>query len=341
MSGTKDRQSMSRVSLGVQAESWPLAKAFVIARGSKNSAQVVTVALAAGGKVGRGECVPYTRYGESVDSVISEIEAMRVAIEGGLDRAGLQTVMPAGAARNAIDCALWDLEAKQSGESVYSALGMAPPKVVPSVETISIGAPEVMQRDAAALSSFPIIKVKLDTDAVMARMKAVRAGAPDAKLIIDANESWPLGLLQQVAPDLAALGVVMIEQPLKAGDDALLAEYTGPVPLGADESCHTCADLARLAPYYAYVNIKLDKTGGLTEALKMQAAARALGLGVMVGSMVSTSLALAPAVVLAVDAGFVDLDSPNLLAKDRPHAMTLKDGKLANIDLRLWGGAQI
>ncbi len=327
------------LSLTVRAEDWPLAKAFIIARGSKITAQVVTVELTLDGKRGRGECVPYARYGENIDSVINQIEGIRGHLKAGMDPMALQEQMPAGAARNAVDCALWDLEAKGCGQSVYAQLGLTVPRSVASVQTISLDDPDVMLAEAQAIQNFPVIKIKLDSTDVMARIEAVHKGAPKARLIIDANESWSFSLLNQMAARLAEQGVVMIEQPLKAGDDALLANYSGPVPLGADESCHTSADLARLAPFYDFVNIKLDKTGGLTEALKMQAEARALGLGVMVGSMVSTSLALAPAVILALDADFVDLDSPNLLARDRPHGLTLRDGKLSGIDLELWGGA--
>jgi len=330
---------MRNTKMQIEFENWPLAKPFVIARGSKTQAGVVTVILSEADKVGRGECVPYARYGENARSVIAQIEAIRPAIEGGMDRAALQQAMPAGAARNALDCALWDLEAKRAGKSVYEMLDLDMPASVPSVQTVSIGAPEEMRAEAASLQSFPVIKIKLDAEEIIERTKAVHMGAPNAKLIIDANESWSLELLQQVAPGLAELNVSMIEQPLKAGDDALLATYSGPVPLGADESCHTSGDLKQLKDFYSYVNIKLDKTGGLTEALAIQAKARDMGFGVMIGSMVATSLALAPAVILALDADFVDLDSPSLLAEDREHAMTLKDGILSGVDSRLWGGA--
>jgi len=330
---------MSDLSMQIEFENWPLAKPFVIARGSKTQAGVVTVILTEGHKLGRGECVPYARYGESAASVIGQIEAMRGAIEGGMGRAELQEAMPAGAARNALDCALWDLASKRDGKDVYERLGFEIPVSVPSVQTISVGTPKEMRKEAASLRRFPVIKIKLDAERVLERTEAVHLGAPNAELIIDANESWSIDLLEQVAPGLAALNVVMIEQPLKADDDQKLAGYASPVPLGADESCHTADDLDRLQECYQYINIKLDKTGGLTEALKMQSRARGMGYGIMVGSMVSTSLALAPAVILALDADYVDLDSPSLLAEDRPHAMTLQNGRLADIDSRLWGGA--
>jgi len=330
---------MSKITLTIRAETWPLAKDFVIARGSKTSAEVVTVQLQRGDHIGRGECVPYARYGEGVTSVIAQIEAMRAQLAAGMGRAAVQAEMAAGAARNALDCALWDLEAKENCTSVAHMLGIRGQKPVPSVQTISVGTARQMKLDAAEISHFSAIKIKLDNVQVIERIKAVRLGAPNARLIIDANESWSFALLQSVSPLLQTMNVVMIEQPLKAGDDGLLSEYSGPVALGVDESCHTSADLARLRGLYRYINIKLDKAGGLTEALAIQAKARELGFGVMVGSMVSTSLGLAPAMLLAQDADFVDLDSPNLLAKDRPHALSLKDGWLSPLDARLWGGS--
>lgn len=322
-----------------QAESWPLAKPFVISRGSKTQADVVTVSIQYDDFVGHGECVPYARYGETVDGVLTQIEEAAKTISGALDRHALRDSMPAGAARNALDCALWDLEAKAAGKSVFQLLAMKAPTSVPSVQTISLGDADEMGSEAASLAQFAALKIKLDAENILERVGAVRAGAPNSKILIDANESWTLQLLNEVAGQLYDLGVVMIEQPLNAGEDEQLAGYHGPVAVGADESCHTARDLLKLTPFYNYVNIKLDKAGGLTEALQMQAIAREHGLGVMVGSMVSTSLALAPAVVLAVDADYVDLDSPNLLAKDRPFAMELQEGVLSGFDGRLWGGA--
>ena len=329
---------MGKISIHAQAESWPLASPFVIARGSKTHAQVVTVKLTEGANIGWGECVPYARYGESVESVLAQINSVRAQFEDGMSRTELHSCMPAGAARNALDCALWDLEAKRAGKNVYALLGKKMPVSVASVQTVSLGTPDVMRTEATTFQRFPVIKIKLDAEDVLKRTEAVHLGAPNAKIIIDANESWSLALLNDVAPSLAALGVVMVEQPLKAGDDAELLAYRGPVPLGADESCHTSADLLRLKGLYQFVNIKLDKAGGLTEALAMQAKARDMEFGVMVGSMVATSLALIPAVLLAMDADYVDLDSSNLLAKDRPGALTLQDGTLSGITGTLWGG---
>lgn len=324
--------------LKARAEEWPLAKPFVIARGVKTSAHVVTVELVDKDKIGRGECVPYARYGESVESVLQQIESLRHLVEAGMTRADLRSHMPAGAARNALDCALWDLEAKQSGQGVYETCGLNRPLSVPSVETISIGQLEEMSAAAEALSAYPAIKVKLDDKDVVQKIAAIHKAAPSSQILIDANESWSVDLLNKTAPELKSLGVVMIEQPVAAGDDYMLASYGGAIPLAADESCHTSEDLADLAAYYQFANIKLDKAGGLTEALHMQASARELGLGVVVGSMVSTSLALAPAIMLTLDADYVDLDSPNLLAADRPNAMTLSGGTLSNIAGELWGG---
>ena len=334
------RSIMDKFTLRVEKESWPLQKPFVISRGSKTTAEVVTVTLCRGGHVGRGECVPYARYGESPAGVVAQIEAERARLEAGMARASLQAEMPAGAARNAIDCALWDLEAKEKCTPVAQSLGISVQNPLYSVQTISVGSPAKMQADAAEISRFPTIKVKLDGVQMIERIAAVNRGAPNAQLVIDANESWSLDILSAHADELQKMNVAMIEQPLKAGDDHALAAYSGPVPLGADESCHTAADLDRLKGLYAYINIKLDKAGGLTEALGMQAKAREMGFGIMVGSMVSTSLALAPAVLLAAGADFVDLDSANLLALDRPHGLTLKNGRLSPPNERLWGGAQ-
>jgi len=321
----------------VNAERWELTKPFVISRGQKTHAETLCVTLFEDGFTGRGECVPYGRYGETVESVTAAIESARAAVEGGISRVDLQSLLPAGAARNAIDCALWDLACKRTGHSVWQLLGQTLPAAVPSVQTISIGKPDVMEAEAVSLSTFPVLKIKLDPEAIIPRVEAVHKGAPDSKLIIDANESWTLEVLNAVAPVLANLGVVMVEQPLKAGEDAALSGYKGPVPLGADESFHTSADVDQLKEFYDFVNIKLDKTGGLTEALAALSAARGAGLGVMVGSMVSTSLALVPALPLAAQADYVDLDSSNLLASDRAGGLALMDGVLSGIDSPLWG----
>ncbi|PCI63657.1 MAG: L-Ala-D/L-Glu epimerase [Kordiimonadales bacterium] len=329
---------MPALSLTVEVEEWPLAQPFVIARGSKSVARVVVVTLSRGGKVGFGESVPYGRYGETIESVVAQIETIRGELAHGLKRANLQKLMPAGAARNAVDCALWDIEAKEASRSVAEMLGITVPERICSVQTLSIGSPKAMQAEAVRYAEYPIIKIKLDSHDVLARMEAVRRGAPNARFIIDANESWTLDLLKDTAPALAGLNVVMIEQPLRADEDEALESYSGPIPIGADESCHTSEGLEALKTKYDYINIKLDKTGGLTEALALKAAAKETGFGIMIGSMVSTSLALAPAVLLAGDADFVDLDSPNLLANDRPAGLDLKKGWLSKFGVSLWGG---
>lgn len=324
-------------SLKVESESWPLAKPFVIARGSKTHADVLLVEITRDDYTGRGECVPYKRYGETRETVLSAIESVRSAIEGGIDRGQLQTLLPAGAARNALDCALWDLECQEAGVSIWQRLQQQPPASIPSVQTICLGSADSLQQRAAKLQHYPILKLKLNAECIVERVAAVHAGAPDSKLILDANESWSLDLLQQTVADLAQMNVVMVEQPLPAGDDHQLADYDGAVPLGADESCHTAADLPDLDGLYQFVNIKLDKAGGLTAALHLMEEARSQGYGVMVGSMVSTSLALAPALPLAIEADYVDLDSPNLLAEDRQGGYCLEKGFLSGIETQLWG----
>jgi L-alanine-DL-glutamate epimerase-like enolase superfamily enzyme len=329
------------ISLTAEIECWPLAKPFVISRGSKTHAEVVVVTVEAAGEMGRGECVPYTRYGESCDNVLTAIEGVTAAIEGGANRQKLQNLLPAGAARNAIDCAFWDLECGRTGKSIWQMLDQKLPKQILSVQTISIGTPQQMQMEAKTLANFPMLKVKLDAVNVCERVAAVRAGAPKSQLIIDANESWSLDLLNRVVPQLEKLGVGMIEQPVPAGQDQILAGYTGSIVLGADESCHSRDGLKALRSLYGCVNIKLDKTGGLTEALETARTAREMGFKIMVGSMVSTTLALAPALVLAADADFVDLDSPNLLAEDRPKGLTLLDGYLSGLDTAVWGAGTL
>lgn len=323
--------------LKVESESWLLATPFVIARGSKTHADVVLVTITQGAFTGRGECVPYKRYGETLETVLEEIEAVRETIENGINRQQLQKLLPAGAARNAVDCAFWDMECQEAGISIWQRLGQKTPRFMPSVQTICLGSADSLQQRAAFLKQYPVLKLKLDADSIVERVSAVHAGAPDSKLIIDANESWSLDLLQETAPALARMNVVMIEQPLPTGEDHLLKNYDGSVPLGADESCHTVDDLPHLKGLYQFVNIKLDKAGGLTAALLLYEEARRQGYGVMVGSMVSTSLALAPALPLALQADFVDLDSPNLLAEDREGGFLLEKGVLSRFEDGLWG----
>jgi L-alanine-DL-glutamate epimerase-like enolase superfamily enzyme len=269
--------------------------------------------------------------------VIAAIEGLRARIEAGLDRIGLQDLLPPGAARNALDCAYWDLEAKRAGQPVWQLCGLPPLEAVTTAYTLSLDAPEAMGRAAAENAARPLLKLKLAGPDDLARVEAVRANAPETRLIVDANEGWSLDDYEALAPKLAALGVVLIEQPLPAGQDAPLAGTQRPVPVCADESCHATDSLAEIAGRYDVVNIKLDKTGGLTEALKLKQAAQAQGFQVMVGCMLATSLAMAPAVLVAQGASFVDLDGPLLLAGDRPGGLTYDGSTLHPPEPALWG----
>jgi L-Ala-D/L-Glu epimerase / N-acetyl-D-glutamate racemase len=323
--------------LKVRAEAWPLARPFTISRGTKTTAEVVVVEIEQDGLHGRGECVPYPRYGETPVEVVKTIAAIAADIEAGLTRESLQEKLPPSAARNALDCALWDLEAKASVRPVWQLAGIAAPRPAITAETIALDAPELMAAAAAQLRDRPLLKVKVDAEDVIERVGAVRAAAPSARLIVDANEGWDLALLQRIAGMLAALDVELIEQPLPAPDDEGLRRFTGPPALCADESCHSAADLERLPEAYRVVNVKLDKAGGLTEAFRLVAEARARGLGIMVGCMVATSLGIAPAMLLAGDAQVVDLDGPLWLAHDRGPALKFADGWIYPADPMLWG----
>ena len=328
--------------LSVRQESWPLAGSFTISRGTRTTAEPVVVEISVAGDdgrvvLGRGECVPYARYGESVAGVVAAIEGLRARIEAGLDRIGLQDLLPPGAARNALDCAYWDLEAKRAGQPVWQLSGLPPLGAVITAYTLSLDTPEAMGRAAAENAARPLLKLKLAGPDDLARVEAVRANAPETRLIVDANEGWSLDDYVALAPKLAALGVALIEQPLPAGQDAALAGTLRPVPVCADESCHATDSLAEIAGRYDAVNIKLDKTGGLTEALKLKQAAEAQGFQIMVGCMLATSLAMAPAVLVAQGAGFVDLDGPLLLAGDRPGGLTYDGSTLHPPEPALWG----
>jgi L-alanine-DL-glutamate epimerase-like enolase superfamily enzyme len=324
------------ISLSVRVESWPTAGAFTISRGAKTEARVVVAELSDGQHRGRGECVPYARYGESVDGVAATIEAMREALAGGLGRDGLQQIMPAGAARNALDCALWDLEAKRAGRRAHELAGLPAPEPVITAYTISLGTPEEMAR-AARSAERPLLKVKLGGAGDPARIKAVRQAAPRAELIVDANEAWQPSELAANLAACAEARVTLVEQPLPAGDDAALARVARPIPVCADESVHDRASLATLAGKYDAVNIKLDKAGGLTEALALAIDANRLGLGLMIGCMVSTSLAIAPALLLARGARVVDLDGPLLLTEDRPGGLRYEGSLVHPPVAELWG----
>jgi len=324
--------------LSVQIECWPLAAAFTISRGSKTEAVVVTAELRDGGHRGRGECVPYARYGETPEAVAAAIEAMRPALGGGLDRAALQSAMPPGAARNALDCAFWDLEARRAGRRAYELAGLAVPKPLTTAYTISLAAPAAMAEAAERAASRPLLKVKLGAaEGDGERIAAVRRAAPRAELIVDANEGWGEADLSRNIAACAAAGVTLIEQPLPEGRDAALAGLKRPIRVCADESVHDRASLAALAGKYDAVNIKLDKAGGLTEALALAAEARRQGLAIMVGCMVGTSLAMAPALLVAQGASVVDLDGPLLLARDRADGLRYQGSLVDPPQPSLWG----
>jgi L-Ala-D/L-Glu epimerase len=321
------------VRVTVETEVFPLAKAFTISRGSRTEAHVLTVTVEAEGVQGRGECVPYARYGETLESVRDAV----LGLPAEVDRATLQGLLPAGAARNAVDCALWDWEARHTGRRAWQLAGLPRPGPEVTAYTLSLEAPEAMRAEAARHAARPLLKIKLGGEGDMARLEAVRSGAPHARIIVDANEGWTPETYSALAPVLLRLGVEMVEQPLPAGADDALAGIERPLPVCADESCHDRASLAGLKGKYDMVNIKLDKAGGLTEALALRAAAEAAGFGIMVGCMVGTSLAMAPAVLVAQGAAFVDLDGPLLLARDRPAGLVYDAGGVHPPEPELWG----
>ena len=317
----------------VTAESFRLARTFTISRGSKTEARVLTVRITRGGVTGWGECVPYARYGETVESVTAQIAALPPDVS----HEALQEVLPPGAARNAVDCALWDHAAKQAGRRVWELIGQPAPAPAITAFTLSLDTPDAMRAQAVENAHRPVLKIKLGTPDDMPRLEAVRQGAPNATIIIDANEGWTADIYADLAPHLVRLGVALVEQPLPAGKDEMLAEIARPLPVCADESCHDRASLEALRGRYDMVNVKLDKTGGLTEALALTAAARAQGFGVMVGCMVGTSLAMAPATLLTPGAAHVDLDGPLLLAEDRPQPLRFDSRGIHAPDRELWG----
>lgn len=317
----------------VHADTFKLAQVFTISRGSRTAAEVLTVKVTRNGVTGWGECVPYARYDETLQSVTDQINSLPADI----DRAALQSALPAGAARNAVDCALWDLEAKTKGVRVWDLIGVAAPKPEITAYTLSLDTPENMRAQAAKNATRPLLKIKLGTPDDMPRLEAVRAGAPDTPIIIDANEGWSAEVYSELAPHLIRLGVKMVEQPLPAGADDMLGEIDRPLPVCADEACHDRASLSKLAGKYDMVNIKLDKTGGLTEALALNAAAREAGFQVMVGCMVGSSLAMAPATIVAQGAEFTDLDGPLLLAEDRDTPLLFDAAGVHAPAAPLWG----
>jgi len=310
-----------------------LAQVFTISRGSRTQADVLSVTIRDELHAGVGECVPYARYGETLDTVISEITRLPADVT----REALQELLPAGAARNAVDCALWDLAAKRSGKRIWDILGMAVPLPELTAYTLSLDTPEKMEQQARANAHRPLLKIKLGTPDDMVRLEAVRRGALDARIIVDANEGWTAEVYADLAPHLIRLGVQMVEQPLPAGDDDMLAEIARPLPVCADEACHDRASLPKLKGKYDMVNIKLDKTGGLTEALALKQAALAQGYDVMVGCMVGSSLAMAPATLLAQGVAFTDLDGPLLLAEDRDTPLLFDDKGVHPPAAALWG----
>lgn len=325
------------ITLTAQAQTWPLAKAFGISRGRKTDAHVVVVEINDGQHSGFGECVPYARYGETIDSVLQTISTVRSDIENGANQQNLLDLLPPGAARNAIDCALWDLEAKQKAQPVWRLLNLPEPKPVTTAYTLGLDTPDAMKKAAQENAHRPLLKIKLGSEGDSARLEAIRQGAPASRLIVDANEGWQAADAISLAADLQRYGVDLIEQPLPASADDALSTINSPIPFCADESCHTSKDLPRLIPLYQAVNIKLDKTGGLTEAVQLAKAAKAAGLSIMVGCMVGTSLGMAPALLLASFADYIDLDGPLLLAKDRTPGLTYKGSTLMPCTSDIWG----
>ncbi|ACT07611.1 Mandelate racemase/muconate lactonizing protein [Dickeya chrysanthemi Ech1591] len=321
----------------VTHERWALRETFTIARGSKTHADVIKVTVRDGRYEGHGESVPYARYGESIAEAQAQLLSLQSAVRRGLDRLTLQTLLPPGAARNALDCALWDLDGQRHATPVWRLAGLPRPEPVVSAFTLSLDTPERMGQAAQRHAHRPLLKLKLVDEHDIERVAAVRRSAPQAQLIVDANEGWNVALYLKLIPELQRLGVSLIEQPLPAQDDDALAALPRPIPLCADESCHDRRSLPGLATRYDMVNIKLDKTGGLTEALLLRQAARAQGLKIMVGCMVSTSLSMAPATLVAQGAEIVDLDGPLLLAEDRIGGLEWRGSQLYLSETGLWG----
>ncbi len=337
---------MPSLKLAARIERWPIAGGFTISRGAKTEAVVIVAEVSRQGIngdyngkaiIGRGECVPYARYNETPEGTLAAVLSLQDAFGNGLDRRALQSQMPAGAARNALDCALWDLEAKVAEKRIWNLLGHPEPRPLTTAYTISLGTPQAMAEATAKAAHRPLLKIKLGGDGDEARIAAVRKAAPASELIVDANEAWTDSNLERHLAACAAAGVTMIEQPLPAGRDQALARIKRPVSVCADESVHDRASLEGLRERYDAINIKLDKTGGLTEALAMAEAARLLGFDLMVGCMVATSLAMAPAMMIAQGARVVDLDGPLLLSKDRDDGLRFDGSTVYPPDAGLWG----
>lgn len=328
---------MAELEPTVRVETWPLAQPFIISRGAITTVAVVVVELLDGHLRGRGECCPVEHFGESVAGVQAAILEILGQLRTVADWDQLHDRVPAGAARNAVDCAIWDLRAKRAGVGISALLDLAPLRPVETVFTISLQSPEAMALAAAAATGHDILKLKLGAPGDIDRVRAIRKAVPDKRLVVDVNEAWSRADLDVCLPVMAEAGVLMVEQPLKAGEDAALDGVSRAIPLGADESCHTTADLDRVLGRYDVINIKLDKTGGLTEALRLSAAARQHGLDTMVGCMLGTSLAMAPAMVIAQTCRFVDLDAPLLIGADRAPSLSYKDGLVHPPSPALWG----
>jgi len=325
------------MNLDIEHDSFRLAEAFAISRGSKTEAHVITVCLSEAGFTGRAECFPYARYFESQESVTEQIESLRGDLQHSPSIEDLQTLIGCGAARNALDCALWDLRARQAGVPVWTLAGLPEPQPLTTAYTLSLSDPESMKIKAARNAGRPILKIKLGGKGDVDRIRAVRAGAPDAAIVVDANEGWTPDDYESLAPVFVELGVKMVEQPFPAAEDAVLADMERPLTVCADESCHGLDTVDGLRGKYDMINIKLDKTGGLTEALQLEQVARQAGFQVMVGCMVSSSLAMAPALLVAQQAEVVDLDGPLLLAEDRQWPMRFDGSVIHPADSKLWG----
>ncbi len=319
--------------VSVSRDVFKLAQVFTISRGSRTEAQVLTVRLSKDDLTGWGECVPYARYDETLESVTQQI----LGLPEEFDRAALYDLLPAGAARNAVDCALWDLDAKKKGKRVWELAGLSAPGPEITAYTLSLDTPDAMQAQAEKNAYRPLLKIKLGTPDDMPRLEAVRRGAPNSTIIVDANEGWSAEVYRDLAPHLVRLGVALVEQPLPAADDHALIGMDRPVPVCADESCHDRHSLANLKGKYDVVNIKLDKTGGLTEALELKQAAIAQGYQVMVGCMVGSSLAMAPATLVAQGVMVTDLDGPLLLSEDRDSALQFDAAGVHPPRPELWG----
>lgn len=322
--------------VNLYTKSWPIRGSFTISRGSKTEAETIIVEIERNGVVGRGECVPYGRYGESIENVLVQIESVLPEVKSGINRAQLQSLLPSGAARNALDCAMWDFECKLSKQSIWQLTDVKPGKLI-TAYTLSMDTPEKMEHAAVENAHRPLLKLKLGGPEDLARVKAVRRGSPNATIVLDANEAWTPEVYQQLIPELQKLGVAMIEQPFPAEADDALDYLERPIPLCADESCHDRASLPHVIGRYDMVNIKIDKTGGLTEALALKAEAEQAGLKVMVGCMLSSSLSMAPAFVAAQGVDVVDLDGPLLLSQDIQFGFEFEQNEMLPFSTKLWG----